>query len=218
LSFSIAGLDKGRIEALTDGIFATVMTVLVLSLSIPSITGTNIVLGTYLETLKYLVLSYLLSFLILAVFWVRHHNLFHFIKSVDSPFIWLNILMLLSIGFVPFSTELIGRYSFLQISVDIYGANLIAVTVCIQAIWFYATRRRLVVSEGLDEEMMNKINRRLIGGPFIYIGAIALSYLSGSTEVAIAIYVIALAYYVIASSLSTFTFRPKQISKSSAGT
>src|ERR1035437_9274302 len=97
------GLGKGRIESLSDGIFATVMTVLVLSLSIPTIIGsTDSAITSYVLGLGPTVLSYVMSFLILALFWVRHHNIFHFISRINNTLIWLNMLFLLSVGFVPF--------------------------------------------------------------------------------------------------------------------
>jgi uncharacterized membrane protein len=201
LSISVAGLNKSRIEALTDGIFATVMTVLVLSLSIPSIISASGQLESYVLGLGPVVLSYVMSFLILAVFWVRHHNLFHYIKYVDTAFIWLNIAFLLTVGFIPFSTELIGRAPNLEISSVIYGANLIATGICTMGIWFYASRQKLLIADRLDEDIMNSINKRLLGGPLIYLSAILISYFTGVVEIAIVIYVGALAYYVLASSL-----------------
>jgi uncharacterized membrane protein len=204
MAFVVAGLGKGRIEALTDGIFATVMTVLVLSLSVPSIvvsSNPDLVVGLYVLSLGSVVLSYVMSFLILAVFWVRHHNLFHFIKNVDSVFIWLNIVFLLTVGFIPVSTELVGRYPNAEVSAVIYGVNLIATGVCVQGIWLYATRRGLLIrGDLLSEEVTERINRRLRAGPLIYFGAILLSLITGHPQIAIAIYVIALVYYVIVSS------------------
>src|SRR5437660_2526621 len=128
---SIPGLGKGRLEALSDGIFATVMTVLVLSLSVPLITPPPLPselaadVTTNVLALAPNVLSYVLSFLLLAVMWVSHHNIFHYLKKVDRPLIWLNIVFLLAVGFVPFSTALLGRYPLLQLPVVVYGVNVI---------------------------------------------------------------------------------------------
>jgi uncharacterized membrane protein len=133
---SIPGLRKGRLEALTDGIFATVMTVLVLSLRIPviasNVTGSQLSseVVTDIETLWPNILGYVLSFLLLAVLWISHHNVFHHITRVDRPLLWLNTLFLLTIGFLPFSTALIGRYYQVQLPVIIYGANVIATSFC----------------------------------------------------------------------------------------
>jgi uncharacterized membrane protein len=197
------GLGKDRLEALSDGIFATVMTVLVLSLSIPTIvSATNSAVTSYVLGLGPTFLSYVMSFLILAVFWVRHHNMFHFISRIDSTLIWLNMLFLLSVGFVPFSTELIGRFWNTEVATIVYGTNLIVSGICMQGIWVYSVKGRLLVVEGLDERIMAKVNRRLLGGPILYFVAILMSLvIPGGTEVAVGIYVVTLVYYVVVSSL-----------------
>lgn len=203
-------LGKGRIESLTDGIFATVMTVLVLSLSIPAIVTTSS-LQLYLVDLRTTVLSYVLSFLILAVFWVRHHIMFHFVERVDNRFLWLNISFLLSIGFVPFSTELIGRFPFDAISTVIYGANLLAVGVCMQGIWFYSASKKLLSNERLlERRVIGSVNRTMTGGPIIYVAGIVISSIpkfSPGPEIAFGLYITALVFYVLASTFNRGPFR-----------
>jgi uncharacterized membrane protein len=196
------GLGKGRLESLSDGIFATVMTVLVLSLSIPAIvSGTNSAIASYVLGLGPTILSYVMSFLILAVFWVRHHNIFHFVGRVDNTLIWLNMLFLLTVGFVPFSTELIGRFWDAEVSTVVYGSNLIASGICMEAIWLHIVRGKLLTIESVDEKVMARVNRRLLGGPVLYCVAILASVIiPGGTEIAVAIYIITLAYYVLVGS------------------
>lgn len=203
-STGLAGLSKGRIEALTDGIFATVMTVLILSLSVPVITGSQFshaqissALVLDVEGLAPNILSYVMSFVILGVFWMRHHNMFHFITRVDRSFLWLNMGFLLTIGFIPFSTALIGRYPLIQVSVIVYGANLIATTLCMQFLWLYSTRRKLLPTNALDEAVMSRINRRTTAGPIMYFIAILLSIVSN--EISIAIYIVVLVYLLMVS-------------------
>jgi uncharacterized membrane protein len=203
MSSTTFGLSKGRLEALSDGIFATVMTVLVLSLSIPTLVAeTNAALTSYIVNLGPIVLSYMMSFLILGVFWVRHHNIFHFVARVDNTLIWLNMLFLLTVGFVPFSTELIGRFWNTEISTVVYGSNLIASGLCLEAIWLYIVRNRMLTVESVDEKVMAAVNRRLLGGPVLYFAAILISLLLpyGNT-IAVGIYIITLVYYVLVGSL-----------------
>src|ERR1700680_4108532 len=114
----IPGLGKGRLESLSDGIFGTVMTVLVLSLSVPIVTSTSLPAenSQLFDELKGLIpdiLSYVISFAILGTYWIRHHTMFHYVVRVDRVLLWLNILFLMTIGFIPFSTALIGRYALL---------------------------------------------------------------------------------------------------------
>ena len=204
----VPGLGKGRLEALTDGIFATVMTVLVLSLSVPviasDITGSrlssDVVIG--IEALWPNILGYVLSFLLLAVLWISHHNVFHYVTRVDRPLLWLNTLFLLTIGFLPFSTALIGRYYQEQLPVIIYGANVIATSFCMLGILSYTARNGLLVIPEHDERVMRRIRTRWRTGPWIYFGAILLSFLSPLAS--FAVYVGALVFLVFQSS---FGFR-----------
>jgi uncharacterized membrane protein len=205
---SIPGLGKGRLEALTDGIFATVMTVLVLSLSIPviasNVTGSQLSFEvvTDIETLWPNILGYVLSFLLLAVLWISHHNVFHYVTRVDRPLLWLNTLFLLTIGFLPFSTALIGRYYQVQLPVIIYGANVIATSFCMLGILAYSTRNNLLVVPEHDKRVLQRIRARWRRGPWIYLGAIMLSFLS--PLISFAVYVGALIFLVFQSS---FGFR-----------
>lgn len=204
----VPGLGKGRLEALTDGIFATVMTVLVLSLSVPviasDITGSrlssDVVIG--IEALWPNILGYVLSFLLLAVLWISHHNVFHYVTRVDRPLLWLNTLFLLTIGFLPFSTALIGRYYQEQLPVIIYGANVIATSFCMLGILSYTARNGLLVIPEHDERVIRRIRTRWRTGPWIYFGAILLSFLSPLAS--FAVYVGALVFLVFQSS---FGFR-----------
>lgn len=197
------GLGKGRLESLVDGIFATVMTVLVLSLSIPTIIdANNSALTTYVLGLGPTILSYVMSFLILAVFWVRHHNIFHFVARVDNTLIWMNMLFLLTVGFVPFSTDLIGRYWNTELATVVYGSNLIASGLCMEGMWLQMVKHKLMTVDSVDEALMARVNRRLLGGPALYLVAIFASLiLPDGPEIAVAIYVVTLVYYVAVSSL-----------------
>jgi uncharacterized membrane protein len=121
------GLAKNRIEALADGIFAVAMTLLVLDIKSPE----NLTLETtsklvdYLLTLEHSFAMYAISFLVLAIFWIAHHVLFHFVRHVDRRLLWLNVTFLLLVTFVPFSTDLLGDHGHLPLPVVVYGLNLI---------------------------------------------------------------------------------------------
>ncbi len=122
------GLAKNRIEALADGIFAVAMTLLVLDIKSPE----NLKFDTtgdlvdYLASLEHSFAMYAISFLVLAIFWIGHHVLFHFVRHVDRRLLWLNVMFLLLVTFVPFSTDLLGDHGHLMLPVVVYGLNLVA--------------------------------------------------------------------------------------------
>ena len=145
------GLSKSRIETLTDGIFAVVMTLLVLNISVPQISSHSAdIVGT--ELLKRLfdlwpkILGYAISFLILAIYWSGHHRQFYYIKHSDRVLVWINIMFLMSIALLPFSTSLLGEYREQQISILVYGGNSIIIAGLLYMQWRYATsHNRLVI-------------------------------------------------------------------------
>lgn len=120
-------MTKTRLEAFSDGVFAIVITLLILSIKLPEVDYSN--LKQALIDLLPNVLSYVMSFLIIGVYWVAHHRSSLLIAKIDGVFLWLNILLLLFISFIPYPTSLLGKYPFKEIPIIIYGANLIAANV-----------------------------------------------------------------------------------------
>jgi uncharacterized membrane protein len=116
---------KGRIEALTDGIFAVAMTLLVLDLRLQAAPGLDDAgLRSALVALLPKLESYVISFLVLCVFWLGHHRLMHLVRGVDHLFLWRNLLFILFITFVPFTTSLMGEHRDLDDAPLVYGVNL----------------------------------------------------------------------------------------------
>jgi uncharacterized membrane protein len=204
---STAGLGKNRIEALSDGIFATVMTVLVLSLSVPVISGASrsSELMTDLVSLLPNIAGYIDSFVVIGVYWVGHHALFHFVRRTNRPLLWLNMMFLLSVGFIPFSTALIGRYPFLQIPVMIYGGNLIAAGLALYTTSWYCMKNRRMVDKDLSEHVVKLGARRILVGPLVYVVAILLSYVD--TRISLALYAITPIYYILPGKIDVHLSR-----------
>lgn len=196
---SVPGLGKERLEALTDGIFATVMTVLVLSLSVPVIasSATNADVAYDLGMLVPNILAYIIGFLMLAVLWISHHNIFHYMTRVDRPLLWLNTLFLLTIGFLPFSTALVGKYPQFQTPEIIFGANFIAISIWMLGILSYSSRTGLLVVPERDERGIARIRSRWRTGPVFYLTAILLSFIN--PLISFAAYIAILIFLVVQS-------------------
>jgi uncharacterized membrane protein len=176
------------------------MTVLILSLSVPIITSTTLPLENAqlvhsLQSLLPDILSYVISFAILGAFWIRHHMMFNFVNRVDRFLLWLNIIFLLTIGFIPFSTALIGRYFDLQLSLVVYGANLMATSLTSQFLWRYALNNKLLAHDVIDEEIMSKINNRMTIGPVSYLVGIGFSFIEPA--ITLIIYIMTLLFFIV---------------------
>src|SRR5215510_6919752 len=116
-------MEKSRLEAFSDGVLAIVITLLILDIRFPEVEYSQ-----FKETLLSLlprILAYVMSFIIIGLYWVTHHNAMHAMRKIDRGFLWLNILLLLCISFIPFPTSLLGRYPYQAGPIIFYGATLI---------------------------------------------------------------------------------------------
>lgn len=117
-------MKKSRLEAFSDGVFAIVVTLLILDIRFPEVDYSQF--AATLTSVLPRILAYVMSFIIIGLYWVIHHNSMHVMKKTDRGFLWLNILFLLCVSFIPFPTSLVGRYPFEAGPIMIYGATLIA--------------------------------------------------------------------------------------------
>ena len=134
---TVAGsvLGKHRVEALNDGIYAVAMTLLVLELKLPE--ARELVSETaFAGLLVHLIpkfFAWLISFFILAIFWLSHQRAFHYVRAVDSKLLWINVVSLAFASLLPFSSALVGEYGSLFAPQVIYAANMAALSLV--AIW-----------------------------------------------------------------------------------
>jgi uncharacterized membrane protein len=121
------GLSKHRVEALTDGIFAVAMTLLVIELKLPEPgtvhTQAELIRAVALLAPKFI--SWLISFLVLGVFWFSHHRQFHFVGVVDGKLLSLNVLQLAFVSLLPFSSALVGEFGRAVFSQVFYSGNIV---------------------------------------------------------------------------------------------
>ena len=190
-------LGRNRIEALTDGVFAVAMTLLVLDIKVPELQQP---LATAELPLKLLslwpkFLSYTISFVILGVYWVGHHVQLSFIRRADRPLLWINILFLLWVALVPFSTALLSEYATTRIAIAIYGANLIAIGLTLALHWWYATTENRHVDPDIDRGLVRGAMYRTLMGPLVYVIAIGLSFFRA--EVSLALYALVPMLYIL---------------------
>lgn len=191
-----AGLGKGRIETLIDGIFAIAMTLLVLAIHLPELPPDKLaLLWPSLLAMWPKFGAWCVSFVVLGVFWVGHHNQFHYIRRSDRTLLWINIAFALVITFLPFSTALLGEYSVSPVAVWIYCANLIAAGLLLYGQWRHATDRFRLVDPHLKPELVATAGRRVLMGPLAY--AIACGLAAWDTRPALAILALMPLYYVL---------------------
>ncbi|MGH2574153.1 MAG: TMEM175 family protein [Ignavibacteria bacterium] len=178
-------LSNHRIEALNDGVFAIVMTIIILGIDPPKLSPSdeshNLLFSKLFDLLPQLE-SYIISFLVLGLYWTRHQLQFKDIKYSDRKLLWINIFFLMFVGFIPFSTNLVMDYIDHKASVLIYCGNLMIIGFVLYYHWIYASKNYRLVDRGLDPKYIADVSKVLLIAPLIFIISMALSFISPRTS------------------------------------
>ncbi|MDQ2714610.1 MAG: TMEM175 family protein [Chloroflexota bacterium] len=199
-----APLSTARTEAFSDGVFAVAITLLVLNLQVPQL-ALRESLNSALLLLWLKVLIYMLSFVVVGIYWVAHHNTFHYITHSDRNLLWLNILFLMCIVFIPFPTALLGQYTHQQSPVIIYAGTLVITGLVLQSLWWYVTSNYRLVDREIDPQFVKKVTRRNLLAPLIYLLAIGISFLK--IEVSLALLVLVPVLYIFPGRIDRYWTR-----------
>jgi uncharacterized membrane protein len=142
--------DPARVLALTDGVFAIIITLLVLEIHVPELTQGHS-LNEALAELRPSLGAFVVSFILAGMYWVIHRDLFALIRRTDRGLVWLNLLHLLPLCLLPFGAGLVGRYDQEPVALRIYGLILVAIALTRAVIWLYATNRPHLLWQRLDD-------------------------------------------------------------------
>ncbi len=174
-------MSKHRLEAFSDGVFAIAITILVLNLKLPEIIKTgnlNHDLWRAIIDQWPKLLSYMISFGIVGLYWVGHHLMFHYIKHTDRMFLFLNNVYLMVIAFMPFPAALLGQYGGTQTAIIVYAGTLIVAGLLYTNLWRYATKNHRLVDPNLSDRLIHLVTKIISFGPLIYVFDIGLSFIN----------------------------------------
>src|SRR3989344_4621983 len=198
-------LTKDRVETLSDSLFAIVMTILVIDIKVPISFFPLSDSGLYysLQSLGPLLSGYVVSFLVLSMFWMSHHVLFHAVsKNVNRQLITLNMFFLMFVALVPFSTHLVGVYNEHKTAVLVYGANIIVIGIMLVSMLSYALYSREIKNGRLAEHTIHRIKISIMLPPLFAALAILASYYSLS--ISLFLFAFPIMFNVIPGSLTFF--------------
>jgi uncharacterized membrane protein len=184
-------MSTGRLEAFSDGVFAVAITLLILNIQSPSaqqISDSNHSLAGALGANWPAYLSYVLSFITVGITWINHHQMFKFITRTDHTLLFLNLLLLMCITFIPFPTALLAQYINQQPDQQrtaslVYGGLFTVMSIMFNGVWWYAVWRKLTDP---SQHMTSYRNMalRYIPGPVLYLIATLFSFVSAWISVA----------------------------------
>ena len=177
--------ELDRLIFFSDAVFAIVMTLLVLDIRVPDVAPDKVqeVPGLVFE-LWPRILSYVLSFLVIGLYWIGHHQTFRYVRSYDRTLLWLNLLFLLSISFIPFPTALLGEYGELRFAVIFYAASMALARLLLALVWWYVFRGPIRTSDDLDRELASFHLLRSLAIPAIFVLSIGIAFFSPNLAIA----------------------------------
>lgn len=204
-------MSKGRVEAFSDGVFAVAATLLIFNITINKTAPGGLLAALLAAWPKYG--AYVASFLTIGVMWMNHHGLFERIARLDRPLQFLNLLLLMAIVFIPFSTAELGLNILVPADANtaagLYAINASVIALFFGATWIYALTHPDLLSPNLDREAAMRAWPRFSVGTVVYLACIPLSQFS---PIAVVIVCAALAVYY------AFERLPDIMRQTSAGT
>ena len=170
--------ELDRLIFFSDAVFAIVMTLLILDIRVPEVAAEKVP-GLVIE-LWPKIFSYVLSFLVIGLYWIGHRQTFRYVQSYDRTLLWLNLVFLLSISFIPFPTDLLGEYGELRFSVIFYAASVGLARLLLALEWWYIVSGPIRTSDELDSRLANYLFVRSLAIPAIFFLSIVIAFFSTS--------------------------------------
>lgn len=187
--------ETNRVEAFSDGVFAIVVTILVLELKVPEGQGSELWHGLREQWPHYA--AYVVSFLIIGVMWVNHHTIFSHLKRVDRPLLFLNLLVLMVVSVIPYTTNVLAEHLMdgdsANVAAVLYSAWTVVYALAFLAFWWYVTQVGHLFHETVDKDGARATRMRFGLGAIAYPLTVVLSFFSAPLTL-VAHFLIALYY------------------------
>jgi uncharacterized membrane protein len=166
-------MRTSRLEAFSDGVLAIIITIMVLELHEPGGSG----LSDLWKAAGLGILSYLLSFVYVGIYWTNHHHMFQLTARVTGGILWANLALLFFLSLFPFTTQWVEATRYAQTPVVVYGVNLLAA-----ALAYYILQTMIIRSQGPDSALRKAVGSDLKGkiSPFAYIAGCVAALLGGA--------------------------------------
>ena len=180
-------MNKGRLEAFSDGVIAIIITIMVIEIKVPH--------GRDLQVLKPLIpviISYVLSFIYLAIYWNNHHHMLYTVKQVTGDILWANLHLLFWLSLIPFVTGWIGENHFAPVPMALYGVVLL-----MSAIAYFILQARIIKNHGQGSVLAKAIGKDLKGKASLVLYFIAICSTFISSWIAGVIYVLVALMWLI---------------------
>lgn len=172
-------ISEERMINFSDAVFAFAATLLVLKIDLPILEGSNLnteVAGA-LVNLWPQYLANVISFLVIGYYWLSHHGIFGTLSRFNSTIVWMNLIFLIFLSFVPFPVDLYGEYMYQPMIVVFYSGALALVGYLLLIMWVYASHNFRLISKNVGHKQVEYYTARLLVAPLVFTLAIPLVYI-----------------------------------------
>ena len=161
-------MPKNRLEGFSDGVLAIIITIMVLELEAPHEATFEALLPLWP-----IFLSYVLSFVYIAIYWNNHHHMLHTVGRVNGPMLWANMHLLFWLSLIPFTTSWMGKNHFASAPTALYGLNLL-----LAAIAYYILERQIIAAQGENSVLQRAVGRDWKGklSPVLYAVSLPIAF------------------------------------------
>ncbi len=191
--------ETGRLEAFSDAIFAFAMTLLVLELKDPALSGANLVQGLINQWPADF--AFVTSFATVLIMWVNHHNMFNVIKRIDTKFMFLNGFLLFFVTLTPFTTFLVTDHilsSDSNVAAAVYSGAFLSLALVWNILWRHSSGKKRLLGSDVTDSRVRRITGSYYVGPVFYFVAFVTAFFSGLASVSIVL-LVALYYLIVAN-------------------
>src|SRR5262249_36546812 len=178
--------ETSRVEAFSDGVFAIAITLLILDVRVPS--GMQPGLGHALLRQWPMYVAFLISFAFIGIMWVNHHRLFNHIRRTNNGLMFLNLLLLLGVTFVPFPTGLLAAHYYSPgrtVAAAVFNGSYFVIAIFFNVLWHHVVRSGLL--DSTTQDSANAITRQYAVGPISYLVCFGLTWISVPLSLAVSI-------------------------------
>lgn len=193
-------MNKNRLEAFSDGVLAIIITIMVLEFKVPSDTS----IEAFLK-LSHKFLSYILSFIYVAIYWNNHHHMMHTVKSVNGKILWANLHLLFWLSLIPFATAWIGEHHFASFPMMVYGIILL-----MNGIAFNILQYQIICSHGKNSDLAKAIGKDYKGKISVILYVIAVFITQYFVAISGAIYILVALLWLVPDKRIERIFNEKE--------
>jgi uncharacterized membrane protein len=179
--------ESGRLEAFSDGVFAIAITLLILEIKVPEDAGGGLWAALGEQWPSYA--AYVVSFMVIGIMWVNHHQIFRFVARVDRTLMFLNLLLLMTVAALPWPAALLAAYlrdgGASHAAAAVYSGLMVVMALTFQAVWWHLTKTGHLFDDRVDAPAARATRYRFALGTLVYPATLALSFVSAPVTLAV---------------------------------